>query len=55
MENVINRCCQNLSNLFKNDASFLISDIMGVYERQSSYEPNIPLRMLAREYSEEEI
>ena len=30
----------------KNDTSFLISDIMSVYEHQSTYNPNIPLRML---------
>ncbi len=30
----------------KNDTSFLISDIMSVYEHQSTYNPNMPLRML---------
>ena len=30
----------------KNDTSFIISDIMSVYEHQSSYNPNMPLRML---------
>lgn len=30
----------------KNDTSFIISDIMSVYEHQSSFNPNIPLRML---------
>ena len=30
----------------QNDTSFLISDIMSVYEHQSSYNPNMPLRML---------
>ncbi|MCR5156785.1 MAG: Rpn family recombination-promoting nuclease/putative transposase [Butyrivibrio sp.] len=30
----------------KNDTSFLISDILNVYEHQSSYNPNMPLRML---------
>ena len=30
----------------KNDTSFLISDIMSVYEHQSSYNPNMPLRMM---------
>lgn len=30
----------------KNDTSFLISDIMSVYEHQSSFNPNMPLRML---------
>ncbi len=29
-----------------NDTSFLISDILNVYEHQSSYNPNMPLRML---------
>ncbi len=29
-----------------NDTSFLISDIMSVYEHQSTYNPNMPLRML---------
>ena len=32
-----------------NDTSFLISDILSVYEHQSTYNPNMPLRML--EYS----
>ena len=35
----------------QNDTSFLISDIMSVYEHQSSYNPNMPLRMLG--YSDE--
>ena len=30
----------------KNDTSFLISDIMSVYEHQSSFNPNMPLRLL---------
>ena len=30
----------------RNDTSFLISDIMSVYEHQSSYNPNMPLRLL---------
>lgn len=30
----------------KNDTSFLISDIMSVYEHQSTFNPNMPLRML---------
>ncbi len=30
----------------KNDTSFIISDTMSVYEHQSSYNPNMPLRML---------
>ena len=30
----------------QNNTSFLISDIMSVYEHQSSYNPNMPLRML---------
>lgn len=30
----------------KNDTSFLISDILSVYEHQSSFNPNMPLRML---------
>ena len=30
----------------KNDTSFLISDIMSVYEHQSTYNPNMPLRMM---------
>lgn len=29
-----------------NDTSFLISEMMNVYEHQSTYNPNIPLRML---------
>ena len=29
-----------------NDTSFLISDILSVYEHQSSFNPNMPLRML---------
>ncbi len=29
-----------------NDTSFIISDIISVYEHQSSYNPNMPLRML---------
>ena len=29
-----------------NDTSFLISDEMDLYEQQSSYNPNMPLRML---------
>ena len=30
-----------------NDTSFLISDIMNIYEHQASYNPNMPLRMMA--------
>ncbi len=30
----------------RNDTSFLIADVMSVYEHQSSYNPNMPLRML---------
>lgn len=30
----------------RNDTSFLISDIMSVYEHQSSFNPNMPLRLL---------
>ncbi len=30
----------------RNDTSFLISDILSVYEHQSSYNPNMPLRLL---------
>ena len=30
----------------KNDTSFLIEDIISVYEHQSSFNPNMPLRML---------
>ena len=30
----------------RNDTSFLVSDIMSVYEHQSTYNPNMPLRML---------
>ena len=30
----------------KNDTSFIISDIMSVYEHQSTYNPNMPLRLL---------
>ena len=30
----------------KNDTSFIISDTLSVYEHQSSYNPNMPLRML---------
>lgn len=30
----------------KNDTSFLIEDIMSVYEHQSTYNPNMPLRLL---------
>lgn len=30
----------------RNDTSFLISDMMSVYEHQSTYNPNMPLRML---------
>ena len=30
----------------KNDTSFLISDIINIYEHQSSYNPNMPLRMM---------
>ena len=30
----------------KNDTSFLISDIMNIYEHQSTYNPNMPLRMM---------
>ena len=30
----------------KNDVSFLISDTMNLYEQQSSYNPNMPLRYL---------
>lgn len=29
-----------------NDVSFLITDLMNMYEQQSTYNPNIPLRML---------
>ena len=29
-----------------NDTSFLISDIMNIYEHQASYNPNMPLRMM---------
>ncbi len=30
----------------RNDTSFLVSDVMSVYEHQSSYNPNMPLRMM---------
>ena len=30
----------------RNDTSFIISDIMSVYEHQSTYNPNMPLRLL---------
>ena len=30
----------------KNDVSFLIADTMNIYEHQSTYNPNMPLRML---------
>lgn len=30
----------------RNDTSFMISDIMSVYEHQSTYNPNMPLRLL---------
>ena len=30
----------------RNDTSFLISDIMSVYEHQSTYNPNMPLRLM---------
>ncbi|HAL02903.1 MAG TPA: hypothetical protein DCP07_06040 [Lachnospiraceae bacterium] len=30
----------------KNDTSFILSDTMSLYEHQSSYNPNMPLRML---------
>lgn len=30
----------------KNDVSFLISDVMNLYEQQSTYNPNMPLRYL---------
>ncbi len=30
----------------RNDTSFIVSDIMSVYEHQSSFNPNMPLRML---------
>ncbi len=30
----------------KNDTSFIISDIMSVYEHQSTFNPNMPLRLL---------
>ena len=30
----------------KNDVSFLISDILNIYEQQSSFNPNMPVRML---------
>ncbi len=52
---IVPECNDTISSKTFDDTSFLISDIMGVYERQSSYEPNIPLRMLTREYNEEEI
>ena len=30
----------------KNDLSFIIGDVMNLYEHQSSYSPNLPLRGL---------
>ena len=30
----------------KNDTSFLISDVLSVYEHQSTYDRNMPLRLL---------
>ena len=30
----------------KNDASFIITDIMSIYEQQSTYNPNMPVRQL---------
>ncbi len=30
----------------RNDVSFLITDVMGLFEQQSTYNPNLPLRML---------
>ncbi len=31
---------------FKNDVSFIIEDVMNLYEGQSSWNPNMPLRRL---------
>lgn len=30
----------------KNDSSFIISDILSIYEQQSTYNPNMPIRLL---------
>ena len=30
----------------KNDSSFIISDILNIYEQQSTYNPNMPIRLL---------
>ena len=43
---VINTMSDTIYMGMKNDVSFLISDILNLYEQQSTYNPNMPVRQL---------
>ena len=44
---VINTMSDTIYMGMKNDVSFLISDVLNLYEQQSTYNPNMPVRTYA--------